>query len=137
MVQPEPAKSTREDQAEPLDAYVSEVIRKTFGGDVASGDSSVPIIMPNREDLAVRLVSQHSLDRLRDVESDRTLLDSILWSLVGGVIGFATNVITGNQSVSAAGYVFISMLGITLVGVILIRLRLGRRLKDARERVQK
>ncbi|MCE6999582.1 hypothetical protein LZG04_32925 [Saccharothrix sp. S26] len=128
----EPADGTEGES--PLDAYVADIINKTVGGEPA-GHSTAPIVMPAREELVVRLVTQHSLDRLRDAEADRTLFDSVLWSLVGAVLGFFTNVITGDDPVSTAGYVLLAMLVVAFAGVVLVRIRLARRLRSARNKV--
>lgn len=116
-----------------LDAYLSELVRKTFGGDVATGDASAPIILPDREDLAVRLVSQHSLERLHDAESDKSLFDNLLWCLLSGLIGFFTNVATaGDISIAPAGYVFLSFMTVLTITATIMRRRLSRRLTEAR-----
>ncbi|MBB4677041.1 MULTISPECIES: hypothetical protein [Crossiella] len=118
-----------------MDQYIAELIRHNFGGDPIHPGSSAPIVLPNREELTVRLVTQHSLDRLRDAESDRALFDSMMWCLLGGIVGFFTNVITGGQPVSLSGVIFVVMLGLVTAGVVVMRIRLGKRLKNARKGV--
>lgn len=117
------------------DRLVSELIRNSFGGDLAHVGSTAPVVLPKKEDLTVRLVTQHSLDRLKDAESDRALFDATLWCLIGGVIGFFTNVITGNQGINKSGWIFLVMLTVSVIGLSLMRLRVNRRLKKARKRV--
>ncbi|HET9897360.1 MAG TPA: hypothetical protein VFQ44_20715 [Streptosporangiaceae bacterium] len=119
-----------------LDKYLSEIIKSTFGGEPATADASAPIVLPDRQDLTVRLVSQHSLERLRDVEADKSLFDNLLWCLLGGLIGFFTNVATSQKvAIGAAGIVFISLLAAAAIGTFAMRLRLSRRLNEARDRV--
>ena len=119
-----------------LDDYLSDLIRKTFGGDLATGDASAPIVLPDKEELTVRLVSQQSLERLRDAESDRSVFDNFLWCLVGGILGFFTNLVTGTTiSIHAAGYVFIGFIGSATIVALMMRRRLVRRLDQARRRV--
>lgn len=120
---------------ESTDEFIAELVRNSFGGDPASVASTAPVILPNKEDLTVRLVTQHSLDRMKDAESDRALLDSTIWCLIGGIVGFATNVVTGGQGVSAAGWQFVTMLVVAAICVALMRMRVNRRLKKARKRV--
>jgi hypothetical protein len=131
-----PEKPAVEKNSSDLDNYLSEVIRNTFGGELATADASAPIVLPDRQDLTVRLVSQHSLDRLRDAEGDRSIFDNLLWCLLGGLIGFLTNVATSQTlTIGPGGYVFISLLTAAAVGTYTMRLRLSRRLNDARSRV--
>jgi hypothetical protein len=123
-------------EATDLDGYLSELVRKSFGGDIATGDASAPIILPDKEDLTVRLVSQHSLERLRDAESDKSIFDNLLWCLLGGVLGFFTNVVTADKiSIKAAGFVFIAFMTAAAITSITLRRRLSRRLQEARRRV--
>jgi hypothetical protein len=133
---PQPDDPALEKSSSDLDKYLSEIIRNTFGGDLATGDASAPIVLPDRQELAVRLVSQHSLERLRDAEADRSIFDNLLWCLLGGLIGFFTNVATSRSvTIGAAGYVFIAVLAIAAVATYAMRLRLSRRLNEARSRV--
>jgi hypothetical protein len=119
-----------------LDGYLSELVRNSFGGDVATGDASAPIILPDKEDLTVRLVSQHSLERLRDAEADKSIFDNLLWCLLGGALGFFTNVATTNEiSITSPGVVFITFMAIAIITVLALRRRLLRRLEEARRRV--
>jgi|SRR5215471_14942892 len=118
-----------------LDHYLSDLIRTTLGAEIASGDTSAPIIFPEREELAVRLVTQHSLDRLQDAESDRAVFDNLLWCLLGGIVGFFTNIVTGNQKIETTGYVLLACMAVAAVATLAMRRRLSRRLTDARRRV--
>jgi hypothetical protein len=128
---------TREQAVSELDQYLSDIIRKSFGGDLATSDASAPILLPDKEDLTVRLVSQQSLERLRDAESDRSVFDNLLWCLLGGMIGFFTNVATGSKDISIqpAGYVFLAFMAAAVVATLMMRKRLVRRLNEARRRV--
>lgn len=138
MSEPDPPSNTMPSGEGPsdLDKYLSELIKNTFGGELATSDASAPIVLPDPKDLTVRLVSQHSLDRLRDAETDRSLFDNLLWCLLGGLIGFFTNVATSQRvTIGAAGYVFISVLAAAAIGTYTMRLRLSRRLTEARGRV--
>lgn len=132
--QNEPA---RQQAVSELDHYLSDIIRKSFGGDLATSDASAPILLPDKEDLTVRLVSQQSLERLRDAESDRSVFDNLLWCLLGGMIGFFTNVATGSKDISIqpAGYVFLAFMTAAVVATLMMRKRLVRRLNEARRRV--
>jgi hypothetical protein len=103
--------------------------------EIASGDTSAPVIFPEREELAVRLVTQHSLDRLKDAESDRALYDNLLWCLLGGILGFFTNVVTGSQKIDSTGYVLLVCIVVAAGAVVAMRRRLTHRLADARRRV--
>lgn len=129
--------STRENAASELDQYLSDLIRKSLGGDPATSDASAPILLPDKEDLTVRLVSQQSLERLRDAESDRSVFDNLIWCLLGGIIGFFTNLVTGGNSISIqpAGYVFLAFMATAVLSALLMRGRLVRRLNEARKRV--
>jgi hypothetical protein len=119
-----------------LDGYLSELVRKSFGGDIATGDASAPIILPDKEDLTIRLVSQHSLERLRDAEADKSIFDNLLWCLLGGAIGFFTNVATADTiSIKAAGFVFMAFMAAATITILILRRRLSRRLQEARRRV--
>jgi hypothetical protein len=131
------SESTREQAVSELDQYLSDLIRKSFGGDLATSDASAPILLPDKEDLTVRLVSQQSLERLRDAESDRSVFDNLLWCLLGGMIGFFTNVATGGKSISVqpAGYVFLVFMAASVLATLIMRRRLVRRLNEARRRV--
>ncbi|MEN3536103.1 hypothetical protein AAH991_13390 [Microbispora sp. ZYX-F-249] len=80
-------------------------------------------------------MSQHSLNRLRDAESDKAVFDNLLWCLLGGLIGFFTNVVTGDRSVDAPGYVFLTFIAVTTIATFTMRRRLVRRLTQARKRV--
>jgi hypothetical protein len=124
------------DGNDPVDDYIANLVSKTFGGELAMTDTAAPVVLPDKEELTVRLVTQHSLNRLQDAESDRALFDSATWCIIGAGLGFATNVITGAQPVTAAGWVFVAMLAVALIGLIAIRTRVGRRLRDARKRVK-
>jgi hypothetical protein len=137
---PEEQFASREQRQTPepveLDGYLSELVRKSFGGDVATGDASAPIILPEKEDLTVRLVSQHSLERLRDAEADKSIFDNLLWCLLGGALGFFTNVATADKiSITASGFVFMAFMAAATITVLALRRRLSRRLEEARRRV--
>ncbi len=129
--------STRERAASELDQYLSDLIRKSFGGDLATSDASAPIVLPDKEELTVRLVSQQSLERLRDAESDQSLFDNLLWCLVGGTIGFFTNLATGGKDISIqpAGYVFLAFMAAAVAATLMMRRRLVKRRNEARRRV--
>lgn len=130
-------KPAQEQAASELDQYLSDLIRKSFGGDLATSDASAPILLPDKEDLTVRLVSQQSLERLRDAESDQSVFDNLLWCLLGGIIGFFTNLVTGGQDISVqpAGYVFLAFMTAAVLAALMMRRRLTRRLNEARRRV--
>jgi hypothetical protein len=119
-----------------LDDYLSDLIRKTFGGDFATTDASAPIVLPDKEELTVRLVSQQSLERLRDAESDRWVYDNLLWCLMGAILGFFINLATDESfSIHASGYVLIGSIGSAIIVTLLMRRRLVKRLDQARRRV--
>lgn len=122
---------------ESLDRDISELIRNSLGGEPANDHSVAPVILPEKGDLAVRLVTQHSLDRLRDAESDQRLFDSTFWCLVGGVLGFFTNVVTGGQAISSEGYIFLGGLVVGTLFLVMLRVRVGRRVRTARNRIDR
>jgi hypothetical protein len=118
-----------------LDTYLSEVLQNTLGGEIASTDAAAAVVLPDKEDLTIRLVSQHSLERLRDAEADKAVYDNLLWCLLGGLVGFATNIVTGSQRIDAVGYTFLAFIVLITGAVLAMRRRLVRRLTEARGRV--
>jgi hypothetical protein len=49
------------------------------------------VVMPTPEQLAVRLVPLHTLELLREAESDHNRVAAVMWASVGSLIGLVTN----------------------------------------------
>ncbi|PHN00914.1 hypothetical protein [Flavilitoribacter nigricans] len=60
---------------------------------------SAPVKMPNREELTVRLVNISLLQRLDELRGDVTLMQTILWTIIGTILGFATSLFGSEQSI--------------------------------------
>lgn len=103
---------------------------------VAGGyETTAPVKIPDQEELTVRLVNISQIQRLDELRSDATLMQTILWSGIGAILGFFTNVVTSNQPLEKYAILFLILLiGITIVFAFLTK-RASRREQDLRRRL--
>lgn len=98
---------------------------------------TAPVKIPGPEELTVRLVNVSQLQRLDELRGDVALLQTILFTIVGTVLGFVTNVFTSNQAMDRSAWIFLVLLlgASVLFGVLTARasqrtMKLQRRLFD-------
>jgi hypothetical protein len=96
---------------------------------------TAPVKIPEPEELTVRLVNASQLQRLDELRSDGALLQTILFTMIGAVLGFVTNVFTSNQAMDKSSWIFLAFLlgGSVLFGVL--AMRAGRRETELRRRL--
>ncbi|MEJ0011274.1 MAG: hypothetical protein WDM94_01345 [Bauldia sp.] len=59
---------------------------------------TAPIQLPSKEELTVRLVNISLLQRLDELRGDVTLLQTIFWTIAGGLLGLITTLFGSVQS---------------------------------------
>ena len=91
---------------------------------------SVPVYLPPKGSLAVRLVDERSLRRLDELRKDSSLLQSALWTMVGALLGFVGSLALLDQSPSRVTWLFLS---VQLVFTLFLAYLVGRSAKRSAE----
>lgn len=91
-----PASAKNETQVGVLDLSLEQLSSEIIG----EYQHSAPVKMPNREELTVRLVNISLLQRLDELRGDVTLLQTILWTIIGILLGFVTSLWGSDQAIS-------------------------------------
>lgn len=107
LVLPEPlADMSDSTQAPGADAPLGPGLSTSAGTDYAppeepyaSSELTVPMELPDRSSLAMRMVPHDLVYQLLEYKADGNRLASIFWSLVGGAIGVAVNWATSYPAV--------------------------------------
>lgn len=117
-----------------LGVIVEPLIR--YANQIAGGqESSAPIQMPSREDLTVRLVSISQLQRLDELRNDSSLFQSILFTIVGVLLGLPITIYTSNVSMSKPLWAILWVLaGVTLIFACLT-IRASRSAAELRRKI--
>lgn len=121
------------------EAYASDVLPDSLvrlTTELSGGyEPYAPVRMPNREELTVRLVNISMLQRLDELRSDISLYQNFLWAAIGGIIGFATNVLTSNQPVDAKAALFLALLCVFAAVFTILVVRGSKRAEAVRQRI--
>jgi hypothetical protein len=94
---------------------------------------TVPIRMPTRDKLSVRLIPLEWLDRFEEYKDDQTEFLAVLGALCGGVLGVMVNVATGSFKSNPYSWAFLGIL--CLMSLLFLRFFLqtktrAKKLKD-------
>ncbi len=124
-----------EDSLREIDDLLTTAIHASLDGLPLSDQVNAPVLIPGRDELAIRLVPLHSLERFQEAESDQNVASNALWCLIGSILGFITNVVTGGQKLTSAAILFLSMIALATILVSIWRRHLSKRSKPLRERL--
>jgi hypothetical protein len=91
--------------------------------------------LPDPEDLTVRLVNISQIQRLDELQGDTALLQTILFTSVGTVLGFLTNIFTSNQGMDKSSWIFLAFLLATCALFGALTARASRRTTELRRRL--
>lgn len=99
-----------------LDSYLSNVDSTTWQ-DSTEEEFTVPVKMPTREEMAVRLVPEFFMDQYNEYQDDENIWHTTLGVMAGGVIGILCDWVSGKfSSITGASIAFLVMF--VLIGIV-------------------
>ena len=103
------------------------------GASLLSRDLTAPVMLPTAQQMQVRLVPSHQLDRLHEYQGDASIIFTFAGLFLGAVLGVFTNLQTGGKAGSSTGF-FVVLFGVlaiaTAVYGALIKYRAAQLRKD-------
>lgn len=113
-----------------LDELLSDAINSSLGGIVLDSDTKAPIILPSKDELAVRVVPTSSLNRLNECNDDKELTSGIFWACVGGVVGIISNMVASDTYPQKGEWLLLAILmALSLLSFLLYRRFINRATK--------
>lgn len=98
-----------EDQVVFESTEMSQLVR--IATDVSGGyEPSAPVKIPDREALAVQLVDIALVLRFDESRNDVTLMQTILWTIIGGFFGFLGSWVTSSKKMGKVAWIFLFFL---------------------------
>lgn len=115
------------------DAQLAAAINTELDGLPPQKEIRAQVLMPAAEKLTIRLVPIDALERLRDAESDRAVVDAFLWCISGALVAQLLAWFAASEPPTAAGIAIAVALTFGVIVSLLFRLRFGRRAKRIRD----
>ena len=101
-----------------------------------SKELMAPVLLPPMEDMEVRLVASHSLERLEEYRSDENKYYLFIGLFGGAILGILSNWFTSAQfTITRFSLVFIALLAILTLACVFMVTGISRRAKGLRTKL--
>jgi hypothetical protein len=101
-----------------------------------SNDLKAPVLLPPMEDMEVRLVASHSLERLEEYRSDENKYYLLIGLFGGAVLGILSNWFTNEQfTITRFSTVFVLLLVFLTIACILMASRISKRAEGLKSKI--
>ena len=118
------------DNRSSADELLNEAIEKAVGGIVMDSKTSAPIILPSRDELAVRVIPVASFNQLIDANKDKELASNVFWACIGGLIGIISNMVAANKQPNSGEWILLGVLLILCALSFVFSKRFSKRAKN-------
>lgn len=124
-----PANAAVAEQVQTLTSLVEQAQAK-------SKELMAPVLLPPMEDMEVRLVASHSLERLEEYRSDENKYYLFIGLFGGAILGILANWFTSAQfTITRFSVIFIALLAILTLACVFMVMGISKRAKGLRTKM--
>jgi hypothetical protein len=128
----EAASSTSRPDLQELDELLSDYMTRALGAVPLEERIDAKVVFPSADEMAIRLVPLHALERLREAEADHHRVASVMWAAVGSLVGLITNAAFADGWPSQWALVLAGVLLTASIASLYLNVVTGRRATERR-----